>query len=220
MQVFVQNTFKIRGSEAGLSDDDASAFAWRAVAHLDNGAFLLHPHTLARACYAVSFSFSPCVLARLHCPVRISIQLGALSAAKQVRRCSRGCCAWLAPLYLLTPPVWCGSTAHNTRPHARMFCDTPCRLQSLLVCHCFRPVHGELRLGIFRPRGAHLAAVGPLPLVTCASELPPRPCESLQGNPGIPPRSFIRFSRCRTARRAAALHVSGPCDTACIVHQR
>ena len=115
MQVFVQNTFKIRGSEAGLSDDDASAFAWRAVAHLDNGAFLLHPHTLARACYAVSFSFSPCVLARLHCPVRISIQLGALSAAKQVRRCSRGCCAWLAPLYLLTPPVWCGSTVHITR---------------------------------------------------------------------------------------------------------
>jgi len=59
MQVFVQNMFKIRGSEARLSDDDASAFAWRAVAHLDNGAFLLHPHTLARACYAVSFSFSP-----------------------------------------------------------------------------------------------------------------------------------------------------------------
>ena len=49
-------------------------------------------------------------------------------------RFSRYGCSWLVPLHSLTPPVWCGSTVHNTRLPAQMFCDAPCHVQSLLAC--------------------------------------------------------------------------------------
>ena len=54
---------------------------------------------------------------------------------RQVRWCPRGCCAWLVPLHSLTPPVWCASAVPITRLPVRMFCDAPCHVQSLLVCH-------------------------------------------------------------------------------------
>ena len=40
-----------------------------------------------------------------------------------------------ARLHSLTPAVWCGFTVLVSRPPARMLCDTPCHLPSLLVCH-------------------------------------------------------------------------------------
>ena len=54
---------------------------------------------------------------------------------------TRGCCTWLVPLHALTPPVWCGSAVPITRSPARMFCNAPCHLRSLLDCHfgCPRP---------------------------------------------------------------------------------
>ena len=48
---------------------------------------------------------------------------------------TRGCCAWLVPLHSPTPPVWCASAVPITRLPVRMFCDAPCHVQSLLVCH-------------------------------------------------------------------------------------
>ena len=54
---------------------------------------------------------------------------------------TRGCCAWLVPLHSLTPSVWCASAVPITRLPVRMFCDAPCHVQSLFVCHvgCPRP---------------------------------------------------------------------------------
>ena len=58
-----------------------------------------------------------------------------VAANNKVRRCPRGCCAWLVPLHSLTPAGWCGLTVLTSCPPARMLCNAPCHLPSLLVCH-------------------------------------------------------------------------------------
>ena len=76
-------------------------------------------------------------------------------------RFSRYGCSWLVPLHSLTPPVWCGSTVHNTRLPAQMFCDAPCHVQSLLVCSRLSSwLHG-LVMGRGRSRSSYWYAPSP-----------------------------------------------------------
>ena len=120
--------------------------AIRAVLCVSSGAFLLQPYTSFGQVLLCQFAFSRADADGVSWPA-FAVPVADIHAARRPLRDSAGtvytvrrrcCCKWLMPLHSLTPPVWCGSTAHNTRPHARMFCDAPCRLQSLLVCHCFR----------------------------------------------------------------------------------
>ena len=117
-----------------------------------------------------------CVLAHLRIsPLRMSVRHGALSATNQVRRCPRGCCTWLVPLHSLTPPVWCGSTVHITRPPARMFCDAPCRLQPLMVCHLavLGPRAGAWACDVQAPGQGPAQRPGQLLLVCPVALVPP-----------------------------------------------
>ena len=118
MVQFLQRKFRFRDSQAKLSDDDARDLALAVAGRLRSGALLLQPHTLARACAMMSVSpphqrmvyLGP----RSHVPIADIHQHGALSATKQVRRGPSGCCAWLAPLHSLTPPVWFHCPYHAT----------------------------------------------------------------------------------------------------------
>ena len=164
MVQFLQRKFRFRDSQAKLSDDEARDLALNVVGRLRSGALLLQPHTLARACYDVSVASSPThgvPWPTFACPYcgyppstalspRPSRYVGAqVAAARGWRRCTRS-------------PHRCGSTAHITRPPARMLCVT-CTLCwfAILAVLGFRagaPAWAGAGTGAGAGAGARLAA--------------------------------------------------------------
>ena len=210
---FLQDHFKFGDSNETLSDQDARSLACIAATRLSIGAFLLQPSTLGQ--------FSSSQMDGVSWPTFAFLRCGCPSGtALSPRLCRCG------GAHVAVACCWCHCTRSPHRCGVVLLRITRGRMHECSVTHrvacylCwFAIVFGSCACARRASPGHISPQRGPptAPGYLCASELPPRPCESVQGNPGIPPRSFIRFSRCRTARES---HVSGPCDTACIVHQR